>query len=113
MNSLYFVFCIHSTLNGQKLFLYTFFSQKDLSQNQVSEQLESLSQSTKLGFSKLPSKDDQNTLTAFLHSDEFYFEIPINVTGEIGDVKFAMFHEPPQVSFYLCNLDLFVLNVNP
>ncbi len=73
------------------------FISQDLSQNQVSEQLESLSHSTKLGFSKLPSKDDQNTLTAFLHADEFYFEIPININGEIGDVKFAMFHEPPQV----------------
>jgi hypothetical protein len=53
---------------------------KDLNQSQVSEQLESLSQSGHLGFSKI-SKDNQNILTAYLHSDDFYFEVPINLNG--------------------------------
>jgi hypothetical protein len=50
----------------------------DLNQNQVSEQLESLSQSGQLGFSKI-SKD--NTNNCYLHSDDFYFEVPINFNG--------------------------------
>lgn len=75
-----------------------------MNQHQVSEQLESLAQSSNLGFSKLQSKDSSNII-AYLHSDDFYFEVPIGPQGEIIDVKFSMYNEPLQV----LNLVSFIL----
>jgi hypothetical protein len=49
---------------------------------------------------KTPSEDDPTTVNAFLTADDFYFEVAINIRGEITDVKFSIFSETAQVSCY-------------
>jgi hypothetical protein len=76
-------------------------SDKDLNQAQVIDQLENLAQSSGLLVYKTPSEDEPTTVNAFLNTDDFYFEVSVNVTGQITDVKFSIFSEPAMVSCLL------------
>ena len=71
---------------------------KNLSQAQVIEQLENLAQSCNLGVFKTPSEEDPNTVNAFLSTDDFFFEVSVNLEGEITEVKFSIFSEPAKRS---------------
>lgn len=45
------------------------------------EQLENLAQSCNLGVFKTPSEEDPNTVNAFLSTDDFFFEVSVNLEG--------------------------------
>jgi hypothetical protein len=64
----------------------------------VIDQLEALAQSSGLMVYKTPSEEEPSTVNAFLNTDDFYFEVSINIRGEITDVKFSIFSEPAQVT---------------
>ena len=61
------------------------------------DQLENLAKSSGLGVCKTPSEEEPTTVNAFLNTDDFYFEVSINIKGEIIDVKFSIFSEPAKV----------------
>lgn len=71
---------------------------KNLNQGQVIEQLENLAQSCNLGVFKTPSEEDPSTVNAFLNTDDFFFEVLVNISGEITEVKFSIFSEPAKSS---------------
>lgn len=62
------------------------------------DQLENLAQASSLMIYKTPSDEDPNTVNAFLNTDDFYFEVCVNMHGEITDVKFSIFSDPAQVN---------------
>lgn len=70
---------------------------KDLNQAQVIDQLENLAQSSGLLVCKTPSEEEPTTVNAFLTTDDFFFEVSVNIRGEITDVKFTIFSEPAMV----------------
>ena len=72
-----------------------------MSQAQVIEQLKNLAQACNLGVFETPSEDDPSTINAFLSTDDFFFEIAINISGEITEVKFSIFSEPAKSSVLL------------
>ena len=61
------------------------------------EQLENFAQSCNLGVFKTPSEEDQTTVNAFLNTDDFFFEVSVNMSGEITEVKFSIFSEAAKV----------------
>ena len=72
----------------------------DLNQAQVIDQLETLAQSCNLSVFKTPSEDEPSTVNAFLSIEDFFFEVSININGEITDVKFSIFSEPAKVCLF-------------
>jgi hypothetical protein len=72
-------------------------NQIDLNQTQVIDQLENLAKSSGLGVCKTPHEEEPTTVNAFLNTEDFYFEVSINLKGEITDVKYSIFSEPAKV----------------
>jgi hypothetical protein len=64
----------------------------------VIDQLENLAQSSGLMVYKTPCEEDPQTVNAFLNTDDFYFEVSVNLKGEITDVKFSICSEPAKVN---------------
>ena len=46
------------------------------------EQLKNLAQSCNLGVFETPSEEDPSIINAFLSTDDFFFEIAININGK-------------------------------
>ena len=61
------------------------------------DQLENLAKSSGLNVCKTPSEEDPTIVNAFLNTDDFYFEVCVNLRGHIVDVKFSIFSESAKV----------------
>jgi hypothetical protein len=55
--------------------------------------LENLAKANGLGVFKTPCEEEPSTVNAFLNTDDFYFEVSVNLAGQIVDVKFSIFNE--------------------
>jgi hypothetical protein len=69
-----------------------------LNQTQIVDQLEMLAYSNGLTIFKTPSEEDVSAVRVFLNAEDFFFEIFVNATGQIVDVKYSIFKESAKVT---------------
>lgn len=65
------------------------------------DQLENLAKANGLGVFKTPCEEEPSTVNAFLNTDDFYFEVSVNLAGQIVDVKFSIFNETAKSNILL------------